>query len=872
MNSLPNLNAERILVIEDDLHVAERLVVLLRQAGYYVQNAYNCGDAVAADHSRFDLALVDGAMHDRSGKVIGDYIRESRSFARLPVLAISREAAISGKGLALRTREDEVALLTQIKDTLREKSRSKVVRSPSHETKETPSEPARSAFDLRLKQQLDALKTLSALGRSISSVLDVNEVLNQIVEAATELTSAEEGLLLLPEDTGQTLYLRAMKGIDDASARNFRIKNENSLVGTVYQTGQPLLIGDQGLHRVKTEYFVKSLLYVPMIYQGRIIGVLGVNNRLSQHVFTEHDQELLLDLAAHAAIAIENARLYAESLLQNRQLSLLVNAGAAVNSKLALGDVLATICQQTIRALEVNTCQIVQQATSNDALYPLASTWQAAWQRDHGPEIGLDDNPVLKQALEQGAYYVVTAEMTGKKWQYELQLLKSSGAEQMLVLAIRAGAQPALGILRLYYRGTMPEVTGELRRQLRALALEICLIVAQRSAVLLSGALFANAQKLLEVANANWLTLWLLETDNRLTQIVEYGTAVYLSEPRPAVQPWLAQLDAQSTLKYHLRQPDLPEPVRAMMVKAGAKALLCLPLVIKGAVFGLVTICDTSEARSFRPDEIQLAQALITQTATAIENARLYRDLEQSLTELQLTQAKLVQTARLTAIGELAAIVAHQINNPLTTVISDAEMILNDLPSGDPMYEGIAAIHRAGKRSLTVVKRLLSNARRDAPDEKPSWINIYETFRNMLEFVTPYIERTRISLTLDFDESQPVYVYAHTGHLEDVWLNLLLNARDVLAKIKDATIRLYCRYELGIISVSVCDNGPGIQPEHLPSIFEPFFTTKPTGEGTGLGLYICKQVIEQCQGSIRVDTTPGQGTCFYVNLPGRTDG
>src|SRR5581483_8187576 len=137
-------------------------------------------------------------------------------------------------------------------------------------------------------------------------------------------THAEEGMILLPDEEGKALYIRAMKGVDDASARNFRIKTEDPLVGRAYKSGEPILIGDRGWQRVKTEYFVKSLLYVPMTYKGQTIGVLGVNNRLVDRVFTAHDQELLLDLAAHAAIAIENARLYEERLLQNRQLTTLV--------------------------------------------------------------------------------------------------------------------------------------------------------------------------------------------------------------------------------------------------------------------------------------------------------------------------------------------------------------------------------------------------------------------------------------------------------------------------------------------------------------------------------------------------------------------
>src|SRR5258706_12351082 len=145
-----------------------------------------------------------------------------------------------------------------------------------------PTEPMRASFDAHLQQQLAELKTLSNLGRSISSTLELSEVLNQIVEAATTLTRAEEGLLLLPDEEGRALYIRAMKGVDDDSARNFRVKTEDPLVGRVYTTGEPAIMSDRGWQRVKTEYFVKSLVYVPMTVKGQTIGVLGVNNRVAE--------------------------------------------------------------------------------------------------------------------------------------------------------------------------------------------------------------------------------------------------------------------------------------------------------------------------------------------------------------------------------------------------------------------------------------------------------------------------------------------------------------------------------------------------------------------------------------------------------------
>jgi GAF domain-containing protein len=194
---------------------------------------------------------------------------------------------------------------------------------------------------------LEELHTLFALGRSLTEVLNLSEVLNRVVEAARRLTNAEEGMILLPDGDAGQLMLRAKVGIDVEVARNFRVKTQDTLAGTVFSGGQPLLIGEQGPQKVKTEYFVNSLVYVPILLKGKPIGVLGVNNKNKHDVFNSRHQELLLNLASYAAIAIENARIHEESLKQARELKALVDASQVINSSVALDQTLPNICEQS---------------------------------------------------------------------------------------------------------------------------------------------------------------------------------------------------------------------------------------------------------------------------------------------------------------------------------------------------------------------------------------------------------------------------------------------------------------------------------------------------------------------------------------------
>lgn len=164
-----------------------------------------------------------------------------------------------------------------------------------------------------LQQRLHEMETLARVGRSVTSQLDLDNVLTTVVEAAVELTGAEEGsLLLLDEATGE-LFARAARNLGDEFVKTFRLPVMDTLAGQVVQTGEPILINDQGPQKIKTTYLVHSLMYVPLRARGKVIGVLGVDNRREARAFQEDHQALVSAIADYAAVAIENARLYIKS-------------------------------------------------------------------------------------------------------------------------------------------------------------------------------------------------------------------------------------------------------------------------------------------------------------------------------------------------------------------------------------------------------------------------------------------------------------------------------------------------------------------------------------------------------------------------------
>jgi signal transduction histidine kinase/FixJ family two-component response regulator len=165
----------------------------------------------------------------------------------------------------------------------------------------------------QLEQRLKELNTLYGIGRSVSALLDLEKLLSRAVEAAVYITGAEEGSLLLVDPATDELYMRAARGFDEKYARGFRLKVDDSMAGEVLRTGQPLVIERMAdSYKIKTAYLVKSLMYVPLKVEDRVIGILGVDNRVSERTFSNYDLFMLSALADYMAIAIENARLFNE--------------------------------------------------------------------------------------------------------------------------------------------------------------------------------------------------------------------------------------------------------------------------------------------------------------------------------------------------------------------------------------------------------------------------------------------------------------------------------------------------------------------------------------------------------------------------------
>ena len=255
------------------------------------------------------------------------------------------------------------------------------------------------------------------------------------------------------------------------------------------------------------------------------------------------------------------------------------------------------------------------------------------------------------------------------------------------------------------------------------------------------------------------------------------------------------------------------------------------------------------------------------------ENALLgYMDVSHDITrrkqmeaQIRAAQTQLTQAARLATIGEMAAGIAHQIYNPLTTIIGDAQLLLRAMPPEQPGRDSAEAIEAAGWRVQEVIQRLMEFSKPSSGTMESLSINT--TIERAMAMVGEQIRSAGIQLEAQLSPDA-LQVKGNSRQLEDLWLNLLMLARDASSDDQPHRITIQSGMgEHGWVLVTVMDDGTPIPQEDLETIFEPNFIGPAIGRGTGLELSICREIVRQHNGEIEVESNPRRDTIFRVSLP-----
>ncbi|MBN1936950.1 MAG: GAF domain-containing protein [Anaerolineae bacterium] len=304
-------------------------------------------------------------------------------------------------------------------------------------------------------------------------------------------------------------------------------------------------------------------------------------------------------------------------------------------------------------------------------------------------------------------------------------------------------------------------------------------------------------------------------------------------------------------------------------------SLLAIPLRSKGQSIGVIEAINKLNG-PFTEHDINLLSSIAQWAAIAIDNAQLFDEANRRYEELQKAQSQLVQSAKMAAIGELAAGVAHDFNNLLTVIQGYTELLLEECDASTSTYQDLAQVHDTAGRAAALTTQLLAFSRKQTL--QPHNVDLNHLIAGMKQMLQRLIGED-IALLIQ-PSSTPALAMVDPGQIEQVILNLVVNARDAMPhggklvietsvgplsdQARQTTPQLHHNQ---FVCISVSDTGTGITPEILNRIFEPFFTTKERGKGTGLGLSVAYGIIQQHDGCITVRSTPGQGTTFDIYVP-----
>jgi signal transduction histidine kinase len=310
-----------------------------------------------------------------------------------------------------------------------------------------------------------------------------------------------------------------------------------------------------------------------------------------------------------------------------------------------------------------------------------------------------------------------------------------------------------------------------------------------------------------------------------------------------------------------------------------AKSEMCVALRDGDQTIGAIDV-ESQKKNAFSKNDLIVLESLAGILSSVMSNAEQYQKLQATVDQLlaareelqervvaqRMAESRLVQAAKLAAVGEMAAGIAHELNNPLTTVSGFTELVLEELPEGSGIRKDMELVLREAQRARSVVRRLLDFARQSESARVRSDIN--EIIMDALALVNHLLRTSGIQLVTDLSDGIS-WITVDRNQIKQVILNLVHNALHAMPTGGELhiTTNRRRRDQRDWLTMSLTDTGTGIAPENLERVFEPFFTTRSKDGGTGLGLSVTYGIITDHGGFIDVESQVGKGSTFIVWLP-----
>jgi two-component system NtrC family sensor kinase len=914
--SLSDLSAEErtrssvhILVVEDNLETASMIHILLERDGYEVielNSGVEALELIAAvergQEPPFDVALLDIMMPYVNGYEVCQEIRRTGQLGYIPIIMVtalsSTEDMIRGLDLGaddyLIKPFNPRELLARVRSAMR----------------------VRDA-DRAMRRRNWHLAVLNALNDAINESLDVNEALQAgLGHLIQRLDLAYAAAFVLDRNTGNITRVLHHDGdhwvenqvidpaslIDGSDGETWQARSAYQLALDVVTTGRlrfqaeahgwPAVSGVQGPSqgwRACVPLKTKSPDGSEQAYTEaspdsnkpgravestrRVLGALLVGAAADKPAI---DLDLLMAIGNQIGQALEKHHFYQQAQNRSEELAALYTISQAVNSTLELNAILTTAMESIGQIVPVEAGSLL---LLDDLTQPLATTnkqrltfvrtmrEQDAFLVSRTVDV---DQGIVGQVIQSGQSLIVNDVGTYPHFYSEFDQITDFVTRSVLCVPLRVRDQ-VVGVIELVNKlnGLFDEWDLELVSSMAtsvAVAMENGrlfhdLSVAYTDLENSQQAILASRNRLQALFDSILDIIYVVDGDYRITAL------------NAALSQWLADRSKQPEKWQHVSfsgVENLPESAMEQICyqMLYGRESSCLGCQMAQALHSGERAQWTDHRRwpGGSREEWEMSAYPIQGWK---EGTSLVMVMARDVTEQRMLEASLSQSEKLASLGELAAGLAHEINNPLTAIVTNAQLLLMDTLPQDASYESLNLIKQASDRAVKVVRNLLDFARQEQYEFRPTDLN--STLRAALELVRHQFLMARVNVFEDLAADLPAALVSR-DHLQGVWLNLLLNARDAVTQgTGTADERCIwvssCLQDDGLLAVTIRDNGVGISPTQLNRIFEPFFTTKDPGKGTGLGLSTSYNIIKQHGGEIQVDSEVGAGTTFTVVFP-----
>jgi two-component system, NtrC family, sensor kinase len=357
------------------------------------------------------------------------------------------------------------------------------------------------------------------------------------------------------------------------------------------------------------------------------------------------------------------------------------------------------------------------------------------------------------------------------------------------------------------------------------------------------------------------------ETKEFLEKIIHSSPSAIIAADREG-NILLMNQAAENLFGYTLSEISRKKSIESIYLPGEARAIMKLLRTEDNGGKGKLPNRKTTIINS-KDEEIpvEMTAAIIYEEGQEIATMGIYNDLREKLSvekKLKETQAQLAQSEKMASMGQLAAGVAHEINNPLTGILFGASMMLETLQDDDPHYNKLKSIVEDVNRCKEIVKNLLIYSRQMNPEKIILQLDML--INQSLNLIRDQKLFGNVVVNKEMSEEM-INIHADRNQITQVIINLVINACAAMDGEGILTLRTYRNKPKRKAYFEIIDTGCGIPPENLSKIFDPFFTTKEPGKGTGLGLSTCYGIIKENGGDISVKETGPQGTTFLIEFP-----